>query len=385
MRKIVIENIKRKPVELNKINIAECKGIGHPDTLMDTLCDSASNTLSKNYLKYFGSVLHHNLDKGLLIAGKSKPQFGGGRIIKPMEIYIAGRATTKVGSKSINVKEIIKKDAKKNLSKFRHLGDSYKLFVKVKEGALNLREIFKRKIPVANDTSFGVAHAPFSLTEKIAYRVSHFLNSKLSKKIKAIGPDIKVMSAKINNTHEITLAIAFIDKFIASMQEYIETKEKVKDAIKHFVKIPCKININTLDNIKGNESTVYLTVTGLSGEQGDDGQPGRGNRISGLISPDRPMSLEATAGKNINHPGKLYQILSYIMAQKISRISNVRECYVKLLVQIGQPLDEPLVSVRLNCDEFRSTNKKAIRIIENLLSNLRNIQRDIIYGKFDLI
>lgn len=46
----------------------------------------------------------------------------------------------------------------------------------------------------------------------------------------------------------------------------------------------------------------YLTVTGTSAEQGDDGNTERGNRINGLISPIRQYSMEATAGKNsVNH------------------------------------------------------------------------------------
>ena len=43
--------------------------------------------------------------------------------------------------------------------------------------------------------------------------------------------------------------------------------------------------------------SVYLTVTGTSAEMGDDGQVGRGNRPNGLITPYRPMTLEAAAGR----------------------------------------------------------------------------------------
>ncbi len=34
--------------------------------------------------------------------------------------------------------------------------------------------------------------------------------------------------------------------------------------------------------------------SGLSAETGDDGQVGRGNRVNGLITPNGPMSLEAS-------------------------------------------------------------------------------------------
>jgi len=54
-----------------------------------------------------------------------------------------------------------------------------------------------------------------------------------------------------------------------------------------------EIVINNADT----SETAYLTVTGTSAEAGDDGQVGRGNRANGLITPCRPMSLEAVAGK----------------------------------------------------------------------------------------
>ena len=75
MRKIIIQQAKKG---FRKVSIAERKGIGHPDTIMDSLCESASKALSKYYVKHYGRVLHHNLDKGLLIAGQSKPKFNAG-------------------------------------------------------------------------------------------------------------------------------------------------------------------------------------------------------------------------------------------------------------------------------------------------------------------
>lgn len=377
MRRIIIEHVEKTPVP--KAQIAERKGIGHPDTLMDTLCNSASNALSRYYLRNFKSVLHHNVDKGLLIAGETRPKFGGGRIIKPMEIMIAGRATAKVGSRKMPVDSIIKREAVNYLKNFKQLAD-FKLIVKVKEGALNLKEAFKSGIPIANDTSFGVAHAPLSQVEQLTLNVCDFLNFRLLKKIKAVGADVKVMTASYDSRLKLSLAVAFIDKFVSSMSDYVELKEKVKDEVAGFVKIPCEIDINTLDNVKGDESTIYLTVTGLSAEQGDDGQTGRGNRPSGLITPNWPMSMEATAGKNINHPGKLYQVLSQIIADKISRLDDVRECCVKLLTQIGKPLDSPLVSV----EQVGGNSAKTSRIVNEVLDSLQEIQKDVIKGRYRL-
>ena len=82
-------------------------------------------------------------------------------------------------------------------------------------------------------------------------------------------------------------------------------------------------------------------------EAGDDGSVGRGNRANGLITPCRPMSLEATAGKNpVNHVGKIYNLLGNLIAQDIVKETggNVREVHVRILSQIGKPVDQPMVA-----------------------------------------
>ena len=107
-----------------------------------------------------------------------------------------------------------------------------------------------------------------------------------------------------------------------------------------------KIQINTSDNNSPkNVEDVYLTVTGLSAEIGDDGQVGRGNRVNGLITPSRTMSLEAAAGKNpYNHVGKIYNVLANLIARDIvNEVDGVKEASVQILSAIGQPIDQPQV------------------------------------------
>jgi len=64
--------------------------------------------------------------------------------------------------------------------------------------------------------------------------------------------------------------------------------------------------VNCADDLS--KGSIYLTVTGTSGESGDDREVGRGNRVNGLITPFRPMVTEAAAGKNpINYVDKIYK------------------------------------------------------------------------------
>ncbi len=91
---ILIESITAEGVE-----IAERKGLGHPDTICDLITEQISVELSKYYLKEFGAIMHHNVDKALLIGGQSQPGYNGGKIILPISLIFAGRATFQVEDK----------------------------------------------------------------------------------------------------------------------------------------------------------------------------------------------------------------------------------------------------------------------------------------------
>ena len=73
---IVIEPYKGKPVTDQRVEIVERKGTGHPDYLCDSMMEAISIALSREYMKKFGAILHHNIDKGLLAAGRVEKLFG---------------------------------------------------------------------------------------------------------------------------------------------------------------------------------------------------------------------------------------------------------------------------------------------------------------------
>lgn len=389
MPEIFVEKLKES-FEEKEVEMVERKGLGHPDTICDLVCEAASQALSQYYLKNFGKVLHHNLDKGVLIGGKSQPKFGGGKILEPIKIIIVGRATDKVGKRKINVEKIVKNAALSKLReifKKKDIEKNFEIEIKYKPGAANLKQVVEEKELLANDTSFGAAFAPFSLTEKIALKTSQFLNSL---KFPFLGPDIKVMVLRKKDEFSITIATAYIDRFVKSVSDYFEKKKILQKALEKFLK---KFKIkkfqvfhNSADSEKATkEEQIYLTVLGSSAEQGDDGQVGRGNRVWGLICPQREMSLEAPAGKNINHPGKLYQILAFLIAKRIAKEKGAKECQVKILSQIGKPLKEPqLVSIKLKGQNFEFLKKRAIKIVNFYFENLEKIQREIVEGKYPI-
>ena len=86
--------------------MVERKGLGHPDTICDALAETFSRNLCRAYRQRFGQIMHHNVDKALLCAGRAAPALGGGKVLAPISIYLAGRATTQVGSDHVPIQDI---------------------------------------------------------------------------------------------------------------------------------------------------------------------------------------------------------------------------------------------------------------------------------------
>ncbi|MEO0202943.1 MAG: methionine adenosyltransferase [candidate division WOR-3 bacterium] len=392
---IRVSTLSTPYIEEEEIEIVERKGIGHPDTICDNISESFSIELSKYYKENFGKIFHHNVDKAVLIGGKAIPKFGGGKVIEPIEIILVGRAISEIDGKKIPIEEIYLNSAKSFFEKnFKNLNinEHVKLNLKIRPGSLDLVELFNRSenIPRSNDTSFGVGYAPFSKLEEVVYKTENFLFN-LRENYKFIGEDIKVMGVRINREVKITIAIAFIDKYVENVKEYVEKKEFLRklvlDEISKSLNDEFKVFINTADNI--DNEVVYITVTGTSAEAGDDGQVGRGNRINGLITPYRPMSLEAPAGKNpISHVGKLYNITSNRIARDIvNNIEDVTEAYVFMVSQIGKSINEPQVidvKVRLKNENLKIIKKEIEKIIQKHLEEMPLLWKEVIDRKIPI-
>jgi len=399
--RVFIEKLTGKPVAHQNIEIVERKGRGHPDYIADASAEICSTELCKYYLENFGVILHHNVDKGLVVGGTSNPRFGGGEVKEPIEIIVAGRAVTqaKKGEKTIQipVEELCRNGVKEYLSKnFRFLDveKHVKINCKVRQGSVDLVKIFesKKSVPLANDTSFGVCFAPLTPTERLVLETEKLLNSeKFKKKLPEVGEDIKVMGLRQKNNVRLTVSAAMVSSLIPDKNHYLSVKEEICNRVKDFASKITELNVdvkvNTGDNPR--KGIYYLTVTGTSAEQGDDGNPGRSNRVNGLITPCRPMSLEATAGKNpVSHVGKIYNVLAKIIAEKIFKeVKGIQEVYVKILSQIGKPINEPqITNVQTMLEKGYSLSNIVadIRsIVDEEVANVPRLTDLIIKGKFE--
>jgi len=389
MRNIIVEDLKQTTLEKQRIEIVERKGIGHPDNICDAVMDNISIHLSKEYLEKTGTILHHNVDKSLLVAGETEPKFGGGAIKQPMLFVFGDRATSEFEHTKINISEIATNAAKEWFKKNMRFVDPekhVKYQVEIKPGSIGLVDIFKRtgKFLGANDTSAAVGYAPMTQTEKIVLKTENFLNSKdFKNRFPESGEDIKIMGFRNNSDLKLTVAMAFVDRFITSEEDYFEKKARIVDEIHRFVAVSTDfesvdVQLNTLD-VKGRGlGGLYLTVLGTSAESGDSGQVGRGNRVNGLISLNRPFCSEAAAGKNpVSHVGKIYNVLTYKIAQHVyEEVPEVAEVYIWLLSKIGSPIDHPAIAAAQIIMKGNNSLEKVKRKISDVLDyELENIDK----------
>ncbi|MEM4080485.1 MAG: methionine adenosyltransferase, partial [Metallosphaera sp.] len=242
MKNIHIDSFRTLEPDSLPVELAERKGTGHPDFIADSASEEASRKLSLYYLKNYGTVLHHNLDKTLLVGGQASPKFKGGEVIHPIYIVVAGRATTEVRSEdgvdNVPVGTIIM-DSVKNWIKenFRYLDPEKHVIVdyKIGKGSADLVGIFdkgKKSVPLSNDTSFGVGFAPYSKLERLVFQTERTLNSKQIKtQIPEVGEDIKVMGLRRDKDVTLTIAMAAISPLIEDRSHYIAVKEQVKDTV----------------------------------------------------------------------------------------------------------------------------------------------------------
>ncbi|MBI5957012.1 MAG: methionine adenosyltransferase [Chloroflexi bacterium] len=356
MRNILMESLNDTPVEEHQVELVERKGIGHPDSICDAIMEQVSVALCREYLSVFGSVKHHNTDKGLLVAGKTSPRIGGGTVDEPMRLVFGDRATYSYKGKVVPVGDIAVETAKGWLRRNLRFVDPDRHLVfqnEIKEGSPELTDIFDRQVIGANDTSAAVGYAPLTETERLVLATEKFLNSpEFKARFPESGEDIKVMGYRSHRELTLTVAMAFVDRFVESPEGYFQRKGEIKQALEEFV-VGEKRNlervtvaINTLDDPARGEDGMYLTVLGTSAEGADCGQVGRGNRVNGVIALNRPMSAEAAAGKNpISHVGKIYNLLTHRIADEVYQsVPGLREVYIWLCSQIGQPIDQPLIA-----------------------------------------
>ena len=397
-RIFIEETIAPSPGE-GVIEIVERKGLGHPDTICDLAMERISQELSKAYVAKFGRILHHNCDKGLLVAGQAEHRLGGGRVVEPMRLVIGDRATL---VREFDVAAIAVETAKSwfqlnfpEIDPNRHV--VYQ--VELKSGSEELTGIFSAPstIALANDTSAAVGYAPLSATEQLVLDAERFLNSgDFKRKYPASGQDIKIMGVRHDRQLDLTVAMPLLDRFVESEHSYFRQKEEIRQELSSHLRSrsatlnDVSVSLNTLDRPRIGLSGMYLSVLGTSAEDADSGEVGRGNQVNGIIALNRPRGSEAAAGKNpVSHVGKIYSVLTHLLANQIYRqVPGLDHVLVWLCSRIGVPINEPqaaAVQLKLSRGSKLAEIADPVRqIVNRELERMPEFCNELAQGKYSI-
>jgi S-adenosylmethionine synthetase len=389
--RVVLTTSADPPPHARPLEVVERKGLGHPDTLCDAFAEELSIALSRFYLERFGTMLHYNVDKVLLVGGRSQPAFGGGAVLEPIDVHLAGRATLSAGGVQVPVEELAVESCRAWLRRhMRYLDPErhVRLHVHVRPGSPDLADLWLRRRPgddwLANDTSCGTGFAPLTPTEQAVLRLERGLRSEAAlRDHPERGEDIKVMAVRERERVSFTVADAFVDRAVDDLAHYARLRDALRQDVHALVRCD-ELEVNCGDDLE--RGSIYLTVTGTSAESGDDGEAGRGNRVSGLITPHRSMTMESVAGKNpVSHVGKIYNIAATrIAAALVERIPALQSVSCDLVSQLGRSVRDPVL-VHLQCHLAPGGVEADVRdaaqaIVAEQLAGLGRLYEDCLTG-----
>jgi S-adenosylmethionine synthetase len=394
--KTVIEALAEVPVAQRRMELVERKGLGHPDTICDSLAEAVAVALNRLYLAEVGSVQHYNVDKAMLVAGQCVTGFGRGEVTRPMELILGDRATFVVEGRRLPVEQTVR--AAVDAWTVAHLphvraGRDLETRIALAPGSAELRGIFgPGSGPVAsNDTSGASGYAPLSPTEKIVLAVEQFLNgTEFKRRFPDTGQDVKVFGLREDDRLDVTVAMPLLCPAVASEGIYFRRKQEILAALdERFRGAPLQLEfrLNNLDRPGAGADGVYMTITGTSAEDADSGEVGRGNGANGLIAFSRPSGGEAAPGKNaVAHAGKIYSVLSHRLAGLIhARHPELPQVYVHLAARIGEPVDQPWTGIQmvLPKDMILSDIATSVReVVEVELGRLTEFRAQLARGEY---
>ena len=368
------------------VEFVERKGTGHPDTICDHLAEELARELATEYLVHTGAVQHFNVDKAILAAGSVDVYFGGGTHTRPSRLVLVGKADSTL-EWAPDPDSLAKKYKDKLLVLLPDATpDAFDVEVWLNQSSADLASVVTSReddVPLANDTSFAAVSLPRSPLESAVHEIELTLNGDEFRSQLPIGRDIKVMGARIDGSMHITVACPVLARRVANRSEYDEVVRQVELAVGRIAAEELGPGVAVKVNQADQDESPYLTLTGTSAEAGDDGQVGRGNRFGGLITPYRPMSLEAAAGKNpAAHVGKTYHAAAADIAGRLQSETGITESTIRMLSSIGRPVSNPEA---VHIEAVGDADPKQIKsIVTECLADWRGVRDRLIAGYYEL-
>jgi S-adenosylmethionine synthetase len=382
-----------------RFELVERKGLGHPDTICDAIAEAMSRLYSRFCLESFGRIAHHWFDKVMLIGGEADIRFGEGRLVRPYTLIYAGKCAFSVGDRRIPVDEIARQAAEQvlatRLTGFRSQTD---LQVRLElvdytgpgRSSSRYRPRCVEDLPllddgdrVSNDANLLVGFSPLTPLEKLVLYAENWLNSREFKANNPdVGWDIKVIGSRVGDEITLLMNIPFLAAAITSMRFYNERKQAVTELLRvnlerHFdLKPVLRVNPADLE-----EARPYLVALGSVADTGDVGVTGRGNRVNGLITPMRPMSIEAFSGKNpVDHTGKLHAWAATELARVLAaKLETGVEVFIHTAKgTLTREPDDVMINVTrvLEAEEERFVKEELTSILERVPQQSRRLITD---------
>ncbi len=368
------------------VEFVERKGTGHPDTICDHLAEELARELASEYLRHTGAVQHFNVDKAILAAGSVSVGFGGGEHIRPSRLVLVGKADSSQEWQPDPEDLAVRYKAKLLELLPQATADAFDVEVWLNQSAADLAAVVtsrKDDVPLANDTSFAAVSLPRSAVEQTVYETERFLNGDAFRSGLPVGRDIKVMGARVEGSSHVTVACPVLAREVRNRTEYDDVLIAVRDAVAAIATKHLGDGVVVKVNQADQDDSPYLTLTGTSAEAGDDGQVGRGNRFGGLITPYRPMSLEAAAGKNpAAHVGKTYHAVAADIAARLDAETDITESTIRMLSSIGRSVADPET---VHIDKSGDADRGQIdTIVAECLADWRGVRDRLIAGQYEL-
>jgi S-adenosylmethionine synthetase len=379
-------SITRRRPYAPTVEFVERKGVGHPDTICDHLAEELARELATEYLAHTGAVQHFNVDKAILAAGSVNVRFGGGEHTRASRLVLVGKADS-LQEWRPDPEALAKKYKDKLLGLLPDATtEAFDVEVWLNQSSADLASVVTTReddVPLANDTSFAAVSLPRSPLESTVYQVESYLNGADFRSEFPIGRDIKVMGARIDGASHVTVACPVLAGSVASRSEYDDVVAQVGMAVARIAAEELGQGVDIKINQADQDDSPYLTLTGTSAEAGDDGQVGRGNRFGGLITPYRPMSLEAAAGKNPSaHVGKTYHAVAADIAHRLAQETDISESTIRMLSSIGRSVANPEA---VHIEAFGESDRdQVLTIVKECLADWRGVRDRLIAGYYEL-
>jgi len=368
---ILVQNLEYP--RINFVEIVERKGIGHPDCLADGICEELSRNFCLHSLKKYGLILRYFFDKTFIYGGKSKKSFLNGEMTKPFKIIVSSMVPD---NESDSIKDFIEKNVKNYLRDSLHeFRDEY---CEVNFSVYTTPKMFYES-ERASDSSIATGYYPLSKLEEIVLATEQFLNKKTKDEIIFLGEDIKILGLRDNKKIDLILACPFISKYIKNRSDYQNKKIFLKNEISCYIQRKFQEDIEnfSIEINPDDKDEIYLSFIGSCVDSSASGISGKGNSINGLKSLFRPQTPEAVFGKNIvRHPGRIYNIVSFLIAKKISETFNLKECYVHIIGKVGDPILDP---DRIIIEPLGKIDlKKSQRICDSILNKIDRLRLELL-------